>query len=146
MDIFKRCIDRQKRIDKVVSIIDNDDITSKNLLVKERIINPVHYVVMLGETSSGKSALINSIFDKKILVESVKPTTGVVTEIVIDSEAEKAFIAIKKDSSVETLDRDKFETLTTKPDEDLYKLKYVGACKESRYNGMRLLIPQDMDH
>ena len=37
---------------------------------------------MLGETSSGKSALINSIFDKKILVESVKPTTGVATEVI----------------------------------------------------------------
>lgn len=138
MDIFKSCVDRQKRIDKVVNILGNDDIKAKNLLIKDRIINPAHYVVMLGETSSGKSALINSIFDNKILIESVKPTTGVVTEVVIDSEAEKALIAIKKDSSVEVLDKDKFEALTTKPDEDLYKLKYVGACKESRYNGMRL--------
>jgi len=138
MDIFKSCVDRQKRIDKVVNILGNDDIKAKNLLIKDRIINPAHYVVMLGETSSGKSALINSIFDNKILIESVKPTTGVVTEVVIDSEAEDVFIAIKKDSSVEILDKDKFEALTTKPDEDLYKLKYVGACKESRYNGMRI--------
>jgi len=138
MDIFKSCVDRQKRIDKVVNILGNDDITAKNLLIKDRIINPAHYVVMLGETSSGKSALINSIFDKKILIESVKPTTGVVTEVVIDSEAEEALIAIKKDSSVEVLDKDKFEALTTRPNEDLHRLKYVGACKESKYNGMRL--------
>jgi len=138
MNIFKSCVDRQKRIDKVVNILGNDDVKAKNLLIKDRIINPAHYVVMLGETSSGKSALINSIFDNKILIESVKPTTGVVTEVVIDSEAEDVFIAIKKDSSVEILDKDKFEALTTKPDEDLYKLKYVGACKESRYNGMRI--------
>jgi len=138
MDIFKSCIDRQKRIDKVVGIIENDDITAKNLLVKERIINPAHYVVMLGETSSGKSALINSIFDKKILVESVKPTTGVVTEVVIDSDTEESLMAVKKDSSIEILDKDKFEVLTVKPDENLNRLKYIGACKNSKYNGMRL--------
>ena len=138
MDIFKSCVDRQKRIDKVVDILENDDITAKNLLIKDRMINPAHYVVMLGETSSGKSALINSIFDKKVLIESVKPTTGIVTEVVIDSESEEALIAIKKDSSIEVLDKDKFEAFTTKPNEDLQRLKYVGGCKESKYNGMRL--------
>ncbi len=138
MDFFKSCVDRQKRIDKVVNIIENEDITSKNLLVKERIINPAHYVVMLGETSSGKSALINSIFDKRVLVESVKPTTGVVTEVVIDSDSEESFIAINKDSSIEILDKDKFEVFTVKPNENLNRLKYVGNCKETNYSGMRL--------
>jgi predicted GTPase len=93
---------------------------------------------MLGETSSGKSALINSIFDKKILVESVKPTTGVVTEVIIDSESQESIIAVNKDSSIEVLDKDKFEALTVKPDENLNRLKYIGACKEPKYNGMRL--------
>ncbi|OOM70874.1 GTPase Era [Clostridium puniceum] len=138
MDIFKSCVDRQKRIDKVVNILGNDDITAKNLLIKDRIINPAHYVVMLGETSSGKSAIINSIFDKKILIESVKPTTGAVTEVVIDNEVEEVLIAIKKDSSIEVLDKDNFEAFTAKPSEDLHRLKYVGVCKEAKYNGMRL--------
>ena len=138
MDIFKSCIDRQKRIDKVVSILENDEITVKNLLVKERIINPAHYIVMLGETSSGKSALINSIFNKKILVESVKPTTGVVTEVIIDSESKESLIAVNKDSSIEILDKDKFEILTVKPDKNINRLRYIGACKETKYNGMRL--------
>lgn len=138
MDIFKSCVDRQKRIDKVVNILENDDITFKNLLVKERIIDPVHYVVMLGETSSGKSALINSLFDKKILVESVKPTTGVVTEVVINSDLEEALIAVNKDSTIEALDKERFEVLTIKPEENLYRLKYIGAAKDSKYNGMRL--------
>lgn len=138
MEIFKSCVDRQKRIDKVVNILENDDITFKNLLVKERIIDPVHYVVMLGETSSGKSALINSIFDKKILVESVKPTTGVVTEVVINSDLEEALIAVNKDSTIEALDKERFEALTIKPEENLYRLKYIGAAKDDKYNGMRI--------
>jgi predicted GTPase len=138
MDIFKSCIDRQKRIDKVVEILKNDDIRIQNLLIKDRIINPSHYIVMLGETSSGKSALINTIFDKKILVENVKPTTGVVTEVVIDEKSEETLVAINNDLSVEILDNDKFSALTLNPHDNINRLRYIGACKNERYNGMRI--------
>lgn len=138
MDIFKSCVDRQNRIDKVVNILDSDEIAIKNQLVKDRIINPAHYVVMLGETSSGKSALINSIFDKKILVESVRPTTGVVTEIVIDEKEEETLIAISDNLTREVIDEDRFAALTTKPIESLMRLKYVGKSKNENYNGIRI--------
>lgn len=138
MDIFKSCVDRQKRIDKVVDILNNDDIMAKNSLVKDRIINPAHYVVMLGETSSGKSALINGIFDKKILAESVKPTTGVVTEVVIDGKSEETLMAIKNDCSIDIIDREKFLEFTMKPEDSINRLRYIGACKNEKYNGMRL--------
>lgn len=138
MDIFKSCVDRQKRIDKVVDIIKNDGIRVQNLLVKDRIINPSHYIVMLGETSSGKSALINTIFDKKVLVESVKPTTGVVTEVVVDGNSEETFVAINNDLSIEILDNDKFSTLTLNPHDNINRLRYIGACKSEKYNGMRI--------
>ncbi|WP_315068200.1 dynamin family protein [uncultured Clostridium sp.] len=138
MDIFKSCVDRQKRIDKVVDIIKNDGIRVQNLLVKDRIINPSHYIVMLGETSSGKSALINTIFDKKVLVESVKPTTGVVTEVVVDGNSEETFVAINNDLSIEILDNNKFSTLTLNPHDNINRLRYIGSCKSEKYNGMRI--------
>jgi GTP-binding protein EngB required for normal cell division len=138
MDVFKSCVDRQNRIDKVVNILDSAEVTIKNQLVKDRIINPAHYVVMLGETSSGKSALINSIFDKKILVESVRPTTGVVTEVVIDEKEEETLIAIRDDLTREVIDEDRFAALTTKPIENLMRLKYVGRSKNEKYNGIRI--------
>lgn len=138
MDFFKSCVERQKRIDKVVSIIENDDIKAKNLLIKNRIINPAHYVVMLGETSSGKSALINSIFDNKILVESVKPTTGVVTEVIIGNNYEETLVAINNDFSMELIDNDKFAAFTLKPSDKLNRLRYIGPCKNSKYDGIRI--------
>jgi len=138
MDFFKSCVERQKRIDKVVSIIENDDIKAKNLLIKNRIINPAHYVVMLGETSSGKSALINSIFDNKILVESVRPTTGVVTEVIIGNNYEETLVAINNDFSMEIIDNDKFAALTLKPSDKLNRLRYIGPCKNSKYDGIRI--------
>jgi GTPase Era involved in 16S rRNA processing len=138
MDIFKSCVDRQKRIDKVVDILESNDIVAKNLLIKDRIINPSHYVVMLGETSSGKSALINSIFDKKILVESVRPTTGVVTEVVIDEDSEEALMAINDDFTIESIDDEKFAALTVKPNDNLNRLRYIGKSKNEKYSGIRL--------
>jgi GTPase Era involved in 16S rRNA processing len=138
MNIFKNCVDRQNRIDKVVNILDNDEITSKNLLIKDRIINPAHYIVMLGETSSGKSALINSIFQRKILVESVKPTTGIVTEVIIDESSEETLFAINNDLIIDVLDDDSFSNFTVKPDGNINRLRYIGPCKDSRYSGMRI--------
>ena len=51
MNIFEECINRQKRIDRVVRELGVDSIINKNILIKERVVNPSHYVVMLGETS-----------------------------------------------------------------------------------------------
>lgn len=84
MSNFNNCIERQNKIDSVVNKVNDNSIIAKNLLIKERIINPAHYVVMLGETSTGKSALINSVLNNnKTLIENAKPTTGVITEVVI---------------------------------------------------------------
>lgn len=138
MDIFKGCVDRQKRIDKIVDILKNDDIRVQNILVKDRIINPSHYIVMLGETSSGKSALINTLFNKKILVESVKPTTGVVTEVVIDDDSEETLVVINNDLSVEIINDEHFTELSMKSEVNINRLRYIGESKSDKYNGMRI--------
>ncbi|WP_252234920.1 dynamin family protein [Clostridium sp. ZS1] len=138
MNNFERCISRQKSIDSIVKTLGNDDITEKNFLVKDKIMNTSHYVVMLGETSSGKSTLINGLFKDKILLESVKPTTGVVTEVVISGEEEEQLIAVNKDSSTKVIDKDIFDKLLVNYNKDLHKLKYVGKANNSKYNGMRI--------
>ena len=99
MNIFEECINRQKRIDRVVRELGVDRIINKNILIKERVVNPSHYVVMLGETSSGKSTLINSLFENKVLIESVKPTTSVITEVAISNSCEEMCFLINKDST-----------------------------------------------
>lgn len=139
MNNFESCINRQKKIDRVVETLGNSDIIEKNLLVKDKVMNPAHYVVMLGETSSGKSTLINSILNNKILVESVKPTTGVITEIVIkEDDLEESLIAINKDSSINNLEKDIFDSFSVNPIDEINRLKYIGPCKNNKYSGMRI--------
>ena len=138
MNSFEKCVNRQKRIDRVVNDIGYKDIIERNLLVKEKVINANHYIVMLGETSSGKSALINSIFNNKILVESVKPTTGIVTEVIISEDENESLLAVKKDKTFKNINKEDFNSLSVSPIDNIQRLRYVGKCKDDKYSGMRI--------
>ena len=138
MNSFEKCVNRQKRIDRVVNDIGYKDIIERNLLVKEKVINANHYIVMLGETSSGKSALINSIFNNKILVESIKPTTGIVTEVIISEDENESLLAVKKDKTFKNIDKEDFNSLSVSPIDNIQRLRYVGKCKDDKYSGMRI--------
>ena len=137
MNIFDNCIKRQEKIDSIVKTLGIKDIIDKNSLVKERVVNPSHYVVMLGETSSGKSALINSILEKKIMIESVRPTTGVVAEVVVSDE-EDIWSKVGKDGSITELEKDEFDKLVVNPTSDIHRLRYKGRSKEDKFAGIRL--------
>lgn len=137
MNIFDNCIKRQEKIDYIVKTLGIKDIMDKNLLVKERVINPSHYIVMLGETSSGKSALINSILQKKIMTESVRPTTGIVAEVIISDEEDK-WSKVKKDGMVTEIDKDEFDNLVVNPTTDTHRLRYKGRSKDKKFLGLRL--------
>ena len=133
MNIFEECINRQKRIDRVVRELGVDRIINKNILIKERVVNPSHYVVMLGETSSGKSTLIN-----KVLIESVKPTTSVITEVAISNSCEEMCFLINKDSTYRIIEKEEFDKLVVNPPENLHRLRYIGECKNEKYDNLRL--------
>ena len=137
MNIFDNCIKRQEKIDSIVETLGIKDIIDKNSLVKERVVNPSHYVVMLGETSSGKSALINSILEKKIRIESVKPTTGVVAEVVVSDE-EDIWSKVGKDGSITELEKDEFDKFVVNPTSDIHRLRYKGRSREDKFAGIRL--------
>lgn len=138
MNIFEECINRQKRIDRVVRELGVDRIINKNILIKERVVNPSHYVVMLGETSSGKSTLINSLFENKVLIESVKPTTSVITEVAISNSCEEICFLINKDSTYRIIEKEEFDKLVVNPPENLHRLRYIGECKNEKYDNLRL--------
>lgn len=138
MNVFETCIKRQEKIDSIVETINIEDIKYKNLLVKDRIMNPSHFVVMLGETSAGKSTLINSLLSKKALPESVKPTTGVVTEVVISDDEKESLLKIKRDAQIESIEKENFDKFTIKPDDDIERLRYVGKSKNDKYSGIRV--------
>jgi ribosome biogenesis GTPase A len=64
--------------DQVISSQDKDMQAALHLLYN-RMEHPMAFVSLVGETSSGKSTIINSLLGETLLPIGARPTTGVVT-------------------------------------------------------------------
>ena len=117
--------------------------TDKNMLPAMKLLydhlkNPRSYVTLTGETSSGKSTLINAFLKKKFLLAKAKPTTGTVTWIDYGNSEEENFYAINKDASIDDITYPTFLSLLEKPDEDLLRLKASLPCDNNDFKGMNI--------
>ena len=104
-------------------------------LLMYKSLNPEVYVSLAGETSAGKSTLLNSLLNEKLLPVSVKPTTGMVTQLSFHSENSARFEAINQDASLEQIDYPMFVKLHKEPDEDLLRLVY--HCPNTKKQGLQ---------
>ena len=122
----------------IAQLIGNDRLYSAGKFLKQRFRNPEHYVVCLGETSSGKTTLINSLIGEKILPVSAIPTTGAIAEISFEQDiSEKEFYAINKNATMEVLSEEQIVELATHPDKELSRLR-VCIPTEERMSGIHL--------
>lgn len=71
------------------------------------------------------------------MIESVKPTTGVVAEVVVSDE-EDIWSKVGKDGSITELEKDEFDKLVVNPTSDIHRLRYKGRSKEDKFAGIRL--------
>ena len=116
-----------KKMDLVYSLC--NDINNTKLIIlakflKNRIDNPDSFVVFLGETSSGKSSILNGLMQEVVLYVSSSPSTGSIIEIMSDNESkEKSYYAINKDATMELIDKPMFDELSKNPDKELARLR-----------------------
>ncbi len=85
--------------------------------------NPRSYVTFTGETSSGKSTLINSLIGRKFLPAGVRPTTGTVVWLEFGVSDKERLLAINRDATLEEISESQFCLLSEHPDEGLLRLK-----------------------
>ena len=124
---------------EIINKSEYDSIIASHKLLHSRLENPQSYTAIIGETSSGKSTIINGLFSKKILPSSAKPTTGTVTHLIVNNELmEQQYFAINKDASVEILDQRMFNHLVEKPDKKLLRLKTTLAHPLQKYEGLNI--------
>ena len=107
-------------------------------LLFERMKNPHSYVSMVGETSSGKSTLINAFLQRKLLKVGAKPTTGTVTWLEYGTSPEDKFYAVTKDAQIAEISLQEFKTLTMKPTEDILRLKAELVGDKTDYKGLTI--------
>lgn len=105
-------------------------------LLLYRLHNPQSYVALIGETSSGKSTLINSFLGRKLLPAEAKPTTGTVVCVKYGLKEEEAYGAINRDASYNDLDIEHFRELAKHPDSDLLRLETDQPGTKTEYTGL----------
>ena len=92
-------------------------------LLGNHIDHPRSFVTLTGETSSGKSTLINSLIGRKFLAAGVRPTTGTVVWLEFGVTDKERLMAVNRDATVEELTETQFRKLSEHPDKDLLRLK-----------------------
>lgn len=132
-------IDKLNRLDPLLDIVNDPDTDALAAFLGERIENPESYVVMLGETSSGKTTLINGMLGTKLLPTGSVPTTGAITEIVISQEQNPpVFEKITRQAEILPSSQSELIKLTQQHDDSIKRLRIHAASRYPELQGMRL--------
>lgn len=125
-------------IQRLIDTVGDNELSTLSKFMRSRIASPESYVTMLGETSGGKSTLINGLLQKKLLPTSAVPTTGAIVEVFFDPEATSPeYYAINRNATMEKLNRGAFTALSGKPDAQLSRLR-VAVAPPGGLSGLRL--------
>ena len=124
----------------VLNAVGNEELWGLAKFLYERIKSPDSYVVFIGETSSGKSSIINGILAQPILPVSAVPTTGSITEIAFEKASDKIkYEAIYKNGTKSELaNRKEFEDLVWKPNINMARLRVCVPENGNQHIGLRL--------
>lgn len=107
-------------------------------LAAVRLRNPAAFVTVAGETSTGKSTLINSLLGSALLPAFARPTTASVTHVVCMEQQPPRFLAVYRDATQEELTRDRFAALSAAPSEDILRLQLRATPASSRFLGLQV--------
>ncbi|MDW9233682.1 miro-like family protein [Burkholderia cepacia] len=107
-------------------------------LLLNRLTLPQAYVTVVGETSTGKSSLINALLGQDLLPSSARPTTGVVTHVACRDEAASRFFAIYRDATQETIEYERFRALSEAPEGDVLRLQVRTRPKAAENVGLHV--------
>lgn len=125
-------------IQKLIDAINDEELSTLSKFLRSRISSPESYVTMLGETSSGKTTLINGLLNERILKTSAAPTTGAIVEVLFDSEIKTPeYYAINRNATMEQIDANTFMDLSCNPDDLLARLQ-IAVPEVASLAGLRL--------
>lgn len=139
--MFKKQLEKLKALKPIIDATGSDEVLILTKFLYSRLKDPSSYVVFLGETSSGKSSIINGLLGENILPVSAAPSTASITEIELTTDLEQdEYIAITKDATVQRLQgKGDFEMLAKNPTADISRLKLRKKVLETQdLKGLRI--------
>lgn len=123
----------------IINETEDEQLKTAAKLLDERIAYPESFVTLLGETSAGKTSLINGMFGQEVLPVSSRPTTGTVIELYEDDyENDITAYALLKNAKLRPLTMQEFQVQSKHPGRDVDRLRLSIPRMPHNLTGMRL--------
>lgn len=142
MDKIDEIVSISEQIEEILQKAKNKNIPASHKLLQDRLKNPKSFVCFIGETSSGKSTIINGLFNQYLLPTDAIPTTGTITQIYSHTKTgkkESKFFKMSRKLSLSKIDRKSFEKLSVKPDTDTKYLYVETKAPDKKYTGFLIV-------
>lgn len=137
--MFEALVKKLESLEELVSMTGDPEIVAMSKFLCDRIMHPDSYVVMLGETSSGKSSVINGLLGASVLPMKANPTTAAITEVELSNRVSSdEYYAINKNAAIEKIDEELFLQLSELPDDKLKRLKVIKKSVNPAINNLRI--------
>lgn len=138
--MYERQLEKLAALQPVLEAVGSDELWGLAKFLYERIKNPDSYVVFIGETSSGKSTIINGLLQRHILPVSSVPTTGAIAEIAFDANAagDKRELICRNGSKTAIGSMEEFANIARKPGKDVARLRLTVPPTPRLAPGLRL--------
>ena len=137
--MFNETLKRLETLEPLIEAVDREDITTLSEFLYDRIIHPDSYVVFLGETSSGKTSILNGFIERDLLPVKAIPTTAAITELAITGEpSEDNYSAIFQDARCKKINKEEFLHLSEHPTDDLSRLRLTIHSDRDDFSGLKI--------
>lgn len=137
--MFEEQLKRLEALDPLIQATGDKEMEVLSSFLYERISNPDSYVVFLGETSSGKSSIINGLFGKVILPVKANPSTGCITEIELSPNVQQnEYWVIYNNATIKKIDFESFRHLCETPTENVNRLRLRYKWDKGNLRNMRV--------
>ena len=123
-------IEALRKLATVAQELDNNEISVALGNLAERVERNEWLVLLLGETSAGKSTWVNTLLGTYLLPATSDPTTGIVVEIRFAQVDAPRYTAIARDGARRDIDRHQLVTLCRRP-EDTWRLRVVWPLSQA---------------
>ena len=111
-------------LEPLIEVTGKHQLMEKAKFLYDRISNPESYVVFLGETSSGKSTIINGLIGSHLLPVKASPSTAAISEIVFKHHLQSAeYYSIGKDAKMRKISETDFRAQCEVPVQSLARLR-----------------------
>ncbi len=111
-------------LEPLIEVTGKPQLMDKAKFLYDRISNPESYVVFLGETSSGKSSIINGLIGSHLLPVKASPSTAAISEIVFKHHLQSVeYYSISKDAKMRKISETDFRAQCEVPASNLARLR-----------------------